>query len=189
MDAFRDGLRALGYIEGQNIQVEYRSADGITEQFSVIAGELVRLKPDVIVAGGGGAGIQAAMRATSAVPIVFPLSGDPIGNGFVRSLARPGGNVTGLAMLDNEMSAKRLQLLKEVLPKVQHVAALWDSGASFRSQLAPVETAARALGIRLQLVGAARPEDYEGAFEAARQGGAEALIVLASSSFSLTAGV
>jgi len=120
-EAFRQGLRELGYVEGKNIVIEWRSAEGKFDRLPALAAELVRLKVDIIVTGGG-ATIRAVKEATTAIPIVMAQEGDPVGNGFVASLARPGGNITGLSSLAPELSGKRLELLKEIIPRISRVA-------------------------------------------------------------------
>ena len=127
-DSFRQGLRELGYVEGTNIFVEYRSADGKMERFPDLLSELIRLNVDVIVAPNTPAA-RAAQLATASIPIVVPVMGDPVGDGLVASLSRPGGNITGLTFLGPELVPKRLALLKEALPSVSRVAALWHPGA------------------------------------------------------------
>jgi len=122
VEAFRQGLHELGYVEGQNITIEYRWADGHPERLSSLATELVGLKVDVIVVGGGGP-LEAASRATRSIPIVMPVSGNPVREGLVAGVARPGGNITGLAALDEELPGKWIELLKEALPRVSRVAA------------------------------------------------------------------
>src|SRR5439155_6706936 len=125
-EAFRQGLRELGYVEGKNIIIEWRSAEGKFDRLPALAVELVRLKVDIIVTGGG-ATTRAVKEATSTIPIVMAQDGDPVGNGFVASLARPGGNITGLSTLAPELSGKRLELLKEVVPKLSRVAVFGTS--------------------------------------------------------------
>jgi putative ABC transport system substrate-binding protein len=183
-DTLRRGLAELGWVEGQNILIEYRYAEGRPERYPALIAELLSLKVDVLVAGGGTPGARAAKQATSTIPIVLPIVGDPVAAGLVSSLARPGGNVTGLSMQDTEISAKRVELLREVLPTVKRVAVLKDPVAPAQDPDA-TQAAARALGLRLQVLSVGRPEDFPGAFEAARKAGAEALIVLASSVFNL----
>ena len=129
VEAFRLGLRELGYAEGRNISLEYRWAEGREERLPDLAAELVRLKVDVIVAGGPAA-VAAAKHAATTIPIVMAVSTDPVGLGLVASLARPGGNITGLATLTEEMPGKWMELLKETLPRVSRVAVLWDSAAA-----------------------------------------------------------
>src|SRR5881628_88505 len=125
-EAFRQGLRDLGYVEGQNIVIEYRYAEGKAERLPDLAAELLRLKVDVIVAGGTLAPL-AAKHATRTIPIVLAAAGDPVGTGLVMSLAKPGGNVTGLSNLSRDLTAKRLQLLKEIVPGLSRVAVLWNA--------------------------------------------------------------
>src|SRR5438309_4233742 len=150
VEAFRQGLRELGYIEGKNIVVEYRYAEEKLDRLPALATELVRLKVDVIVTGGSG-NTRAAKAATNTVPIVMAQDSDPIGNGFVASLARPGGNITGLATLAPELSGKQLELLKEVVPKLSRVAVLGTSTQPGNAQaLREVELAAGAFGVKLQ---------------------------------------
>jgi putative tryptophan/tyrosine transport system substrate-binding protein len=183
LDAFRQGLRERGYVEGQNIVIEYRAADGKLERFPALAAELVQLKPEVIVAQGTPAA-RAAQQATSTVPIVTPVMGDPVGDGFVASLARPGGNITGLTFLGPELVAKRLELLKEALPRVSRIAALWHPGAyaerTTSAMLQETEAAARTLGVQLQRVEVRGPDELDRAFSTMTRERAEALIVLPS---------
>jgi ABC-type uncharacterized transport system substrate-binding protein len=124
-EAFRDGLRQLGYVEGQTIHIEYRYAAGKVEHLKELAAELVGLKPDIIVAANTQS-IEASRQATKTIPIVFPLTFDPVASGFVTSLARPGGNLTGLTTLNQEVAGKRVELLKEILPKLSRVAIFRD---------------------------------------------------------------
>jgi putative tryptophan/tyrosine transport system substrate-binding protein len=183
LDAFRQGLRERGYVEGQNIVIEYRAADGQLERFPALAAELVQLKPEVIVAQGTPAAL-AAQHATTTIPIVTPVMGDPVGDGLVASLARPGGNITGLTFLGPELVAKRLELLKEALPRVSRIAALWHPGAyaegTTRTMVQETEAAARTLGVRLQLVEVRGPDEFDRAFATMTSAHAEALIVLPS---------
>jgi putative ABC transport system substrate-binding protein len=180
VEAFRQGLRELGYVEGRNISIEYRWTDGKDERLPGLAADLVRLKVDVIVASASAA--LAAKHATTAIPIVMPVTTDPIGAGLVASLARPGGNVTGLATLTEEMAGKWLELVREALPRVSRVAALWDPATS-AGQLRASEVAARSLGVRLQTLTVRRPDDFGTAFVEAQKHRAEALIVLGSPFF------
>lgn len=183
METLRAGLSELGYIEGKTVRVEWRSAEGRPERFQPIARELVALRPDVIVAGGGSPAVRAAMDATRDIPIVFPASGDPVGDGLVASLARPGGNVTGTSILTDEMNAKRVELLKALQPGITRAALLVDPKLrSSYDQLSAARQAAKALGIELQVLRPAGPEEYDGAFAQAKRG-AEVMIVLPSSSF------
>jgi putative ABC transport system substrate-binding protein len=183
LDAFRQGLREHGYVEGQNIVVEYRAADGKIEQLPARVTELAGLKLDLIVAGNTPAA-RAAQQATTTIPIVAPVMGDPVGDGLVASLARPGGNITGLTFLGPELVPKRLELLKEALPKVSRVAALWHPGAfgerSTREMLKETETEARTLAVQLRLVGARGPDEFDRAFSTMTRERAEALIVFPS---------
>jgi putative ABC transport system substrate-binding protein len=175
VQGFRQGLRDLGYVEGQNVVIEYRWAEGKPDRLAGLAVELVRLKVDVIVTGGGEA-TQAAMSASSTVPIVTGASGSPAA-GFVASLARPGGNVTGLTVVNVELSAKKVELLKEALPKVSRVAILWDpSNPSNELILKESQRAAHLLRIRLQAVEVRAPNELEGAFAAMTRGRAGAFI-------------
>jgi putative ABC transport system substrate-binding protein len=152
VEAFRQGLRELGYVEGKNIVIEYRYPDGKRERFSEYATELVRLKVDIIVTGGG-SGTRPAKEATSTIPIVMSQDDDPVGNGFVASLARPGGNITGLATLSPELSGKRLELLKEAVSRLSRVAVfLTPSSQDDARALKEVELAAGVLGVKLQHV-------------------------------------
>ena len=180
-DALRRGLADLGWVEGRNLLIEWRYAEGRPERYPALIAELIRLKVDVLVAGGGTAGAQAAKRATSTIPIVLPVIGDPVAAGLVASLARP-GNVTGLSMLNTEISAKRVELLREVLPHVERVAVLRDPAAP-PADVDATQAAARSLGLRLQLLSVGRPEELHGAFQTVKRSGAEALIVLASGFF------
>jgi putative ABC transport system substrate-binding protein len=181
-DALRRGLAELGWVEGQNILIEWRYAEGRPERYPALLAELVRLKVDLIVAGGGTPGARAARNATSTIPIVMPVVGDPVASGLVASLARPGGNVTGLSMLNTEISTKRVELLREVLPRIERVAVLHDAAAD-TPDLGATLAAASFLGLRQQVLSVGRPEEFHGVFEAARKSGAEALIVLASPVF------
>jgi putative tryptophan/tyrosine transport system substrate-binding protein len=180
-DILRRGLAELGWIEGQNILIDYRYAEGRPDRYPALIAELLSLKVDVLVVGGGTPGARAAKQATTTIPIVLPIVGDPVASGLVLSLARPGGNVTGLSMLNTEISAKRVQLLREVLPTVKRVAVLSDPVVT-ALDLDATQAAARSFGLRLQVLSVGS-EDFHGAFEAARKAGAEALIVLASSVF------
>jgi putative tryptophan/tyrosine transport system substrate-binding protein len=179
-EAFGQGLRDFGYIDGKNIVVEWRWAEGKTGRLPEIAAALVRLKVDVIVSGGSTA-TRAAKDATSTIPIVMCQDNDPIGNGFVASLARPGGNITGLATLRSELSGKRLELLKEIVPKLSNVVVLGSSTNPGNVQsLKETEIAAEALGLKLQYIDVLGPKDIETAFQQASKGRADAVLVLAS---------
>jgi putative ABC transport system substrate-binding protein len=161
--AFLQGLRDLGYVDGKNIAVEYRSADGKRERVPELAAELVRLKVDIIVADGSGASMYAK-KASSTIPIVMTSSTDPVGTGLVASLARPGGNVTGLTSLTGELGGKNLELLKEIVPRLSRVAILSSGGTANVLFEKETEPTARALGIKLLHEVARGPEDVDGAF-------------------------
>jgi putative ABC transport system substrate-binding protein len=179
IDAFRQGLRELGYVEGKNIVVEYRHAEGKLDHLPALAAELVRLKVEVLVMGGGGASTGSGKEATKTIPIVMVAAVDPVAQGFVTSLARPGGNVTGLSTLSPEISGKRLELLKEIVPKLSRVAVLGTStGTATALSLKEVEPAAGALGVKLQFLDVLAPKDIEPAFRAASKGRAEGVLVL-----------
>ncbi len=183
LDAFRQGLRELGYVQGQNILIEYRAADGKLESLPRLATELVRLKVDVILAGATPAA-RAAQKATTTIPIVASSMGDPVGDGLVANLARPGGNITGTTFLGPELVPKRLELLKEALPKVTRVAALLHPDAfgerTMRDMVKDTEAAARTLGVQLQLVQVRGPNEFDSAFSMMARQHADALIVFAS---------
>jgi putative tryptophan/tyrosine transport system substrate-binding protein len=180
-DALRRGLAELGWVEGQNLLIENRYAEERPARFSVLIAELIRLKVDVLVVRGTASAV-AAKQATSTIPIVVPVMGDPVAEGLVASLARPGGNVTGLSALNIELSAKRVELLKEVLPRAKRVAVLRDPAGS-PTDVGATQAAARAVGLDLQLLSVGRPEEFHGAFQAAKKAGAEGLIVLSSAFF------
>src|SRR5438132_6377567 len=180
MDAFRQGLRELGYVEGKNIVIERRHADGKSDHLPALAAELVSLKVDVIVTSGPTA-TRPAKGATSTIPIVMTFDNDPVGSGFVASLARLGGNITGLSTLSPEISGKQLELLKEIVPRLSHVAVLIISKAPGTVQaLKEMELAAGAFGVKLQYLEVRDPKDIETAFRAASKEGADAVIVLPS---------
>ena len=185
-EAFLQGLRDLGYVEGRNVVIEYRDAEGKVERLPALAAELVALKVDVIVASGTLAAL-AAKQATRTLPIVFSPAGDPVGSGLVTSLARPGGNVTGLSAFAPELVGKRLELLKQAVPGVSRVAVLWQPGAFGErvemDTLKRVEVAARDLGVPLQFVEARGPADFDRAFSDMTRARAGALTVLASNMF------
>ncbi len=183
LEAFRQGLRELGYVEGKTIGIEWRFAEGKADRLPGLAAELVRLKVDVIVTSGP-APTRAAKEATVTIPIVMEQDSDPVGNGFVASLARPGGNITGLSTLAPELSGKRLELLKEIVPKLSRVAVFGASTNPGSAQsLRETELAARALGVQLQYLDVLSPKDIETAFRAAAKGRADALLVLQSPVF------
>ena len=147
LNAFRERLRELGYVEGKNIAIEQRSSEGDNDRLVSLINELVRLPVDVLVADGGTLSVLTAKKATRTIPIVFPAAGDPVGDGLVTSLARPGGNVTGLSMLSGELSGKRLQLLKEIVPAAKRVAVL--AHPSYKTQLPEAQRTATSLGLDL----------------------------------------
>jgi putative tryptophan/tyrosine transport system substrate-binding protein len=179
-DAFRQGLRELGYVEGKNIIVEYRHAQGKYDRLAALVAELVRLKVDVIVTGGGPA-TRFAKEATKTIPIVMAQDDDPVASGFVASLARPGGNITGLATLAPEISGKLLELLKETVPRLSRVAVFGTSTRPGNAQaLKEVELAAGALGLKLQYLDILSPKDIETAFRAAVKGRADAVLMMAA---------
>jgi putative tryptophan/tyrosine transport system substrate-binding protein len=177
--AFRQGLRELGYTEGQNIVVEYRYANGMVDRFPELAAELIRLKVDVLVVGGAAAA-RAAKAKTKTVPIVFALPGDPVGSGLVASLNRPGGNATGTSTLLPELSRKQLELLKAAVPRVSRVTVLHNSAGRPVAGLALNATreAARALAVELQVLEVREPNELVSAFAAARAQQADALLAL-----------
>jgi len=179
VEAFRQGLRDLGYIEGKNIVVEYRYTEGKGDRNPSLVAELVQLKVDVLVVPGPGA-IRAAKQATKTIPIVILSQEDPVAAGHIDSLARPGGNVTGLTRLTRELSGKRLELLTQVVPKISRVGVLWDpnSQTSQPTIFKDYEAAARALKIQLQSLEVRGSNDFQGAFRAAAKGRANALIVI-----------
>jgi len=180
-EAFRQGLRELGYVEGKNIVIEWRRHEGKVDRLPALAAELVRLKVEIIVTAGAPAA-RAAKEATSTIPIVMTQVGDPVGSGFVASLARPGGNITGLSILAPELSGKRLELLKEIVPNLSRVALLHQATEPGTSQaLRETERAAKALGIHLQYLDLRRPEDIETAFRNASKGHSDAVLVLFNS--------
>jgi putative ABC transport system substrate-binding protein len=182
-EAFRQGLRELGYVEGEKILIEWRSAEGQADRLPTLAAELVRLKVDIIVTGGPTSN-RAAKEATITIPIVMGFDNDPVGNGFVASLARPSGNITGLSTLAPEIGGKQLELLKEIVPRLSRVAVLGVSSNPGNTQsLRETELAAGALGVKLQYVDVRDRKDIETAFRAASKGRAEAVLVLAGSIF------
>ena len=164
IEAFRQGLRELGYMEGKNIIIEWRSGEGKLERLPAMAAELVGLKLDVIVTAGSAA-TRPVKQATSTIPIVMAQDGDPVGNGFVRSLARPGGNITGLFSFDSDLSGKPLELLKEIVPRLSRVAVLGTSTEPTNSQaLKEIELSARVFGVKLQYMDVLNLTDIETAF-------------------------
>jgi len=178
VEAFQQGLRERGYVDGQNVVVEFRFTDGSFNQLPRLAEELVRLKVDVILASAAPPAL-AAKKATTSVPIVFVNVFDPVELGLIPSLGRPGGNITGLATTSADLAGKRLELLRELVPKLRRVAVLWDpSNPTNPIQLKGVEVAARTLGLQLQPAPVQGPSDFDTAFKAAR--GANGLLLLDS---------
>jgi ABC-type uncharacterized transport system substrate-binding protein len=179
-DAFRQGLRELGYAEGKNIVIEWRSPEGKPDRMPTLAAELVRLKVDVIVTAGGAA-TRPAKEATCTIPIVMAQDEDPVGNGFVASLARPGGNITGLSQLSPELRGKRLEILKEVVPRLSRVAVMETSTSPGRAQvIKEIEAAAGAMKVQLQYLDVLTIKDIEPAFRAASEGRADAVLEIVS---------
>jgi ABC-type uncharacterized transport system substrate-binding protein len=178
IEAFRQGMHELGYVEGKSIVIEWRWAEGKFDRLPELAAELVRLKVEVIVTGGSTSS-GAAKKVTTTVPIVMAQVNDPVGSGLVASLARPGGNMTGLATLAPEISGKQLELLKEIVPKLSRVAVLGTSTAPGNAQaLKEAELSARAFKIQLQYLDILVPKDIETAFREAKKGRADAVLVL-----------
>src|SRR5262245_3519049 len=177
--ALQEGLRGLGYIEGQNIVLEYRFADGTAERLPGLVAELIHLNVDIIVAGFGTLPALAAKQATSTIPIVFTFVADPVGTGVVASLARPGGNITGLSTLAAGLAGKRLELLKEILPQLSRVAILLNPATpATRQALRETQAIAATWGVHLQPLEVRTPEDFESSFAVASQEYTDALITL-----------
>jgi putative ABC transport system substrate-binding protein len=182
IEALRQGLRELGYVEGKNIVIELRYAEGKLERLPVLAAELVRLKVDVIVTSGP-LPTRVTKQATTVIPIVMAQDADPVGNGFVASLARPGGNITGLSAQRPELSGKQLELLKETVPKLSRVAVFGTSTQPGNAQsLKVMELAAGAFRVKLQYLDILVPKDIESAFRAAGKGQADAVLIMVPSS-------
>ena len=180
IEAFRQGLRELRYIEGKNILIEYRWAEGKLDHLPELAAELVRLNVEVIVAGGS-TSTGAAKKATTTIPIVMAQVNDPVGNGFVAGLARPGGNITGLSTLAPELSGKQLEILKEIVPRLSRVAVFGSSTAPGNAQaLRETELAATGIGANVQYFDVLTSKDLEAAFSAASKGRANTALVLSS---------
>lgn len=178
--AFRQGLRDLGYVEGKNILIEYRWAEGKFDRMPELAAELVRLKVDLIVSAGP-LDTRAAKEATSTIPIVMSWDHDPVGSGFVASLARPGGNITGLSILAPEISGKQLELLKETVPRLSRVAFLGNSTQPGHAQaLRETQAAAQSFGLQVQYFDVLAPKDIDTAIETISNGRAQAILVLTS---------
>jgi putative tryptophan/tyrosine transport system substrate-binding protein len=186
---FNQGLRELGYTEGRNILIEYRWAGGNPERFPALAAELVALKVDVIMSAGGTLSALAAKRATTTIPIVFGAVGNPVAEGLVTSLARPGGNVTGLSAVTTELVGKLMGLLKQAVPGVSRVALLHKPDSMPRDakeiMLKDADVSARALGVQLQVVEAQSPADFDRAFSDMTAKGADALVVHSTPAFEI----
>src|SRR5215467_7264817 len=186
-EAFLQGLRDLGYVEGRNVVIEYRSAEGKPERLPALAAELVALKVDVIVTGGGTPTALAAKQATKTIPIVFASAPDPVADGLVTSLARPGGNVTGSSNLTPDLVGKCLEQLKQAVPGVSRVAVLWQPGAmgerTEKDMRKEAEIAAGALGLQFQFVEALGPTDFDRAFSDMARARVGALTVLPTPMF------
>jgi putative tryptophan/tyrosine transport system substrate-binding protein len=176
--SFQQGLRELGYVESQNIIIDYRFAEGSDNRLPALSAELLRLNPDVLITSGS-PGTRALMKATHSIPIVMAAIGDAVGSGFVKSLAQPGGNVTGLSFLDPDITTKRLEILKESLPRVGRVAVLRYAGSGTQSLDATLATA-RLLKLQIQMFEIRAAGELDGTFIAAKKFGAEAISVLAS---------
>jgi len=186
-DAFQRGLRELGYVEGQNIVIEYRSAQGRAERLPDLFAELARLKVDLILAVGGTPMARAAKQANITIPVIAPAMGDPVGDGVIVSLAHPGGNITGSTFLGPALVPKRIELLKEAIPGVARVAALWHPGAygdrTMTEMLKETQTAGQKLGVQLQMLEVRSANDFDRAFSVMRREHARALVVLPSPMF------
>jgi putative tryptophan/tyrosine transport system substrate-binding protein len=178
METARRALRDLGYVEGQNLAIEYRYAEGRPERLPDLAADLVRMKPDVLFVLGGDVA-PAALKATQTIPVVFTSSADPVRQGFVASLARPGGNATGITLLLDELASKRLELLKQAAPRVSRVGFLWNPDHA-DNELPEAERAAASLGVELKTLTVRGPADFDGAFMAATQARVDALYVVSS---------
>jgi putative tryptophan/tyrosine transport system substrate-binding protein len=183
VEAFLEGMRALGYVEGRHFVLESRGAEGQYERFPALAAELVLLPVDVLMVPNTSAAL-AAKQATSTIPIVMTGMGDPVGTGLVASLARPGGNITGLSILQPELIGKQLEFLKDVLPTVSRVAVLWNpTNPAHTRDVRTAEVAAQALGVQLHPVEARGPDAFDSAFAAMTRAHAEALLVLGDTMF------
>ena len=178
-EAFRRGLRELGYVEGQNLVIEYRDGRSNEERYFDLAAELVRLKVDLIVVGGGAGTVRHVKKATSIIPIIMTNVSDPIGAGFIASFARPGGNITGLSSVSHDLTGKRLELLKESFTKVPRIAVLYDiTNQTKRDEYKDTASAAQSLGVQLQSLEVQGPNDFEAALKAATQKRSGAVLVL-----------
>jgi putative ABC transport system substrate-binding protein len=181
-EAFRQGLRDLGYMEGKNIAIEYRYAEGKSERWPELAAELVRLKVDVIVVGGVGA-TRAARQATDTISVVVGAAGDLVRAGLVASLAKPGGNITGSTEISPDLSGKRLELLKEVVPNASHVGVVWypSAGSTDDDEVRETVTAARQLGVKIHLVEVRAPANFQAAFAALNKQQPDAVVIIQGS--------
>ena len=176
-EAFRQGLRQLGYVEGKTIAIEYRYAEGLRDPLPDLVADLVRLNVDVIVTSSTPAAL-ALKNGTKTIPIVFVAVADPVGSGLVASLARPAGNLTGLSNQSEDLAGKNLELLKEVVPKVSRVAVLGSTANPYRTNSQrPIEVVARSLGVQLQVVEIGEPKDLDGAFAQMTKGRAGAVLL------------
>ena len=164
-EAFRQALRELGYIEGQNFAIEYRNADGRNDRQSELARELVAMKVDVLIAGGGNDVTGALMQATQSIPIVMTAGSNAVARGLISSLARPGGNVTGITSNWDDLSGKRLELLKEAIPKVSRIAVLWNSSGGRETQWKASQTAAKEMNLQLHSMQIRTADDLENVFK------------------------
>jgi putative ABC transport system substrate-binding protein len=182
-DGLRQGLRELGYIDGRNIIIEYRLAAGDFSRLPAMAAELAQLPVDIVVPDGGDKVTQIALNATRTIPIVAPTSFDPVAAGLAASLAHPGGNVTGLTMFAEELSGKRVQLLKEAFPAIRRVAVFWNPAAAPSSQIRGTEVAARELGVRLQPIEITSADQIASGINTALTGEAEGLIIINDAMF------
>jgi ABC-type uncharacterized transport system substrate-binding protein len=183
VEPFRQGLHDLGYVEGKNILIEYRWAEGKYDRLPALIGELVAQKVDIIVTAGTPASLAVKKQAPS-IPLVMLAVGDPIGTGLIESLARPGGNVTGLSAIAADLEGKRLELLREVIPKLSHVAVFWNPASTFQViSEKQVQTAARAFRMKVLSLGVQSPEQFDNAFATIRRERARALLALADRLF------
>src|SRR5262245_960110 len=188
IDAFREGLRQLGYLEGQNIAIEMRSSEGKSERLPSLATELVNLNVSVIVTSSSDT-TRAAQDATTTIPIVMALSGDPVGAGFAASLARPGGNITGFTTLVTGLYTKRLQLMREAVPQLRRVAALWRrENPSHRAIVKEIEEAASSLGLQVHLAEVRNPSELQPAFSAITKARVGAFLVPGDNMFDVVKG-
>jgi putative tryptophan/tyrosine transport system substrate-binding protein len=181
-DAFRQALRALGYVEGQNVTFEYRWGEGDEDRLPALAAELLHMNVDLILATSS-RGARAAQRLTSTTPIVTPVIPSVVGSGLVDSLYRPGRNVTGLSFMSPELDGKRLELLKEIIPKISRVAVLANVVGNIDRETKKIATVARSLSVQLQLLNVKKPDDFESAFASVVRGKVDALIVLTQGVF------